>query len=266
MIDKLHDQGLHMPNEPLTLASEPEAPSEAEYEAFFAALAESARGRAFLAEHARRSRSADTAVLLASVQRLEGLVGSPSAPAVDDDRQELRSLLEAIRGMHAELDTAALSMQVAKLAALLDVVQQRIETIVTPPRQEEAAPPPVAAESPPAAEPVASEEALAAPEAAPEPAEAPPEADADPRPTAVPEVGWFESGSALAAVAAAALAAEQAEKPSGTVYKAGTIPPPSPFAGEDFSSAGPSMNARRKAEALAPILALTEEERLALFT
>jgi hypothetical protein len=168
--------------------------------------------------------------------------------------------------MHAELDTAALSMQVAKLAALLDVVQQRIETIVTPPRQEEAAPPPVAAESPPAAEPVASEEALAAPEAAPEPAEAPPEADADPRPTAVPEVGWFESGSALAAVAAAALAAEQAEKPSGTVYKAGTIPPPSPFAGEDFSSAGPSMNARRKAEALAPILALTEEERLALFT
>src|SRR6201991_1488120 len=170
MIDKLRDQGLHMPNEPLTLASEPEAPSEAEYEAFFAALAESARGRAFLAEHARRSRSADTAVLLASVQRLEGLVGSQPASGVDDERQELRSLLEAIRGMHAELDTAALSMQVAKLAALLDVVQQRIETIVTPPRQGEAAPPPVPAEMPPAAEPAESEEAVAVAEAAPEPA------------------------------------------------------------------------------------------------
>jgi hypothetical protein len=262
MIDKLRDQGLHMPNEPLTLASEPEAPSEAEYEAFFAALAESARGRAFLAEHARRSRSADTAVLLASVQRLEGLVGSQPASAVDDERQELRALLDAIRGMHAELDTAALSMQVAKLAALLDVVQQRIETIVTPPRQEETAPPPVA-EAPPAAEPAASEEAVETVAAEAAPAD---ETDADSRPTAVPEVGWFESGSALAAVAAAALAAEPAEKPSGTVYKAGTIPPPSPFAGEDFSSAGPPVNARRKAEALAPIMALTEEERLALFT
>jgi hypothetical protein len=266
MIDKLRDQGLHMSNEPLTLASEPEAPSEAEYEAFYAALAESLRGRAFLAEHARRSRSADTAVLLASVQRLEGLVGSQPASAVDDERQELRSLLEAIRGMHAELDTAALSMQVAKLAALLDVVQQRIETIVTPPRHEET-PAPALHEAPPAAEPAPNEEAVAvAAETAPEPesTDAPP--DADPRPTAVPEVGWFESGSALAAVAAAALAAEQAEKPSGTVLKAGTIPPPSPFAGEDFSSAGPPVNARRKAEALAPIMALTEEERLALFT
>jgi hypothetical protein len=270
MIDKLRDQGLHMPNEPLTLASEPEAPSEAEYEAFYAALAESARGRAFLAEHARRSRSADTAVLLASVQRLEGLVGSQPASAVDDERQELRSLLDAIRGMHAELDTAALSMQVAKLAALLDVVQQRIETIVTPPPRHEETPAPAPHEAPPAVAAVPNEEAVAAitAEAAPqpEPAEAPPEADADPRPTAVPEVGWFESGSALAAVAAAALAAEQAEKPSGTVLKAGTIPPPSPFAGEDFSSAGPPVNARRKAEALAPIMALTEEERLALFT
>jgi hypothetical protein len=263
MIDKLRDQGLHMPNEPLTLASEPEAPSEAEYEAFYAALAESARGRAFLAEHARRSRSADTAVLLASVQRLEGLVGSQPASAVDDERQELRSLLEAIRGMHAELDTAALSMQVAKLAALLDVVQERIETIVTPPRHEEMPAPP-AAEAAPSDEIVEALAVAAVPE--PAPADTPLETEGDPRPTAVPEVGWFDSGSALAAVAAAALAAEQAEKPSGTVYKAGTIPPPSPFAGEDFSSDGPPVNARRKAEALAPIMALTEEERLALFT
>jgi hypothetical protein len=276
MIDKLRDQGLHMPNEPLTLASEPEAPSEAEYEAFYAALAESARGRAFLAEHARRSRGADTAVLLASVQRLEGLVSNQPASPADDERQELRSLLDAIRGMHAELDTAALSMQVAKLAALLDVVQERIETIVTPPRPD---PSPVEAAGeldvsanaePVPPEPDSENPRLAAAgevlfQAAPEPEPAADE-PADPHATAIPEVGWFDSGSALAAVAAAALAAEQAERPSGTVLKAGTIPPPSPFAGEDFSSAGPPVNARRKAEALAPILALTEEERLALFT
>jgi hypothetical protein len=278
MIDKLRGQGLHMPNEPLTLASETEAPSEAEYEAFHAALTETARGRAFLAEHARRTRSGDTAVLLASVQRLEGLVSSQPNSAEDGERQELRALLDAIRGMHAELDTAALTMQVAKLAALIDVVQQRIETIVAPPHQHEApAPEPVAeVEAPEVVEAVASAEPVEPPPAeasaedapAPEPA-ADASADAEQRPTAVPEVGWFEGGSAalaLSAVAAAAMAAAPAEKPSGTVLKAGTIPPPSPFAGEDFSSSGPAVNARRKTEALAPIMALSEEERLALFT
>jgi hypothetical protein len=265
-----------MPNEPLTLASEPEAPSEAEYEAFYAALTESARGRAFLAEHARRTRSGDTAVLLASVQRLEGLVSSQPA-SEDGERQELRALLDAIRGMHAELDTAALTMQVAKLAALIDVVQQRIETIVAPPRQDAARAPEPVVETPapePTAEAVASAEPIEPPSAdafaeeAPEPA-ADASADAEARPTAVPDVGWFEGGSAalaISAVAAAAMAAGPAEKPSGTVLKAGTIPPPSPFAGEDFSSSGPAVNARRKAEALAPIMALSEEERLALFT
>jgi hypothetical protein len=158
------------------------------------------------------------------------------------------------------------------------VVQQRIETIVAPPRQDEAsAPDPVAeAPAPEVVEAVASEETIEPPpaEASAEEAPAPDpvadaSADAEARPTAVPEVGWFEGGSAalaISAVAAAAMAAGPAEKPSGTVLKAGTIPPPSPFAGEDFSSSGPAVNARRKAEALAPIMALSEEERLALFT
>ena len=56
-----------MPNEPLALAIKPPAaPSEDDYQAFCAALSESARGRAFLAEYARRNRNADTEVLLAA--------------------------------------------------------------------------------------------------------------------------------------------------------------------------------------------------------
>ncbi len=39
---------------------QPGAPDEADYHAFCTALSESARGRAFLAEYARRNRNADT--------------------------------------------------------------------------------------------------------------------------------------------------------------------------------------------------------------
>jgi hypothetical protein len=45
-----------------------------EYEAFYELLAASARGRAFLAEHVRRGRAADTEVLLAALTRIEALV------------------------------------------------------------------------------------------------------------------------------------------------------------------------------------------------
>jgi len=75
-----------MANEPLTLAAEPEAPSDEEYQALYATLSATARGRAFLAEHGRRRRAADTARLLAAIERLEALVRSqmppPAEPAV----------------------------------------------------------------------------------------------------------------------------------------------------------------------------------------
>lgn len=65
-----------------------ELPSEDDYQAFIAVLSESTRGRAFLAEHAKRARQADTAMLLAAFERLEArvaaqvLAASPSpAPA-----------------------------------------------------------------------------------------------------------------------------------------------------------------------------------------
>lgn len=53
-----------------------------DYEAIEAAVMETARGRWFLAEFARRNRTADTALLLAAIERLENLVatGEPPAP------------------------------------------------------------------------------------------------------------------------------------------------------------------------------------------
>ena len=61
-----------MPTETTVRAQQlqPGAPDEADYHAFCTALSESARGRAFLAEYARRNRNADTRPLLNAIERL----------------------------------------------------------------------------------------------------------------------------------------------------------------------------------------------------
>jgi hypothetical protein len=55
--------------------------SERDYEVLVSALSQGARGRAFLEEYARRSRHADTSMLLAAIARLEALVRAQSQPA-----------------------------------------------------------------------------------------------------------------------------------------------------------------------------------------
>jgi hypothetical protein len=64
-----------MTNDSTAPAATPADPaSEHDYEVLVSALSQSARGRAFLDEHARRARHADTRVLLAAIARLEALV------------------------------------------------------------------------------------------------------------------------------------------------------------------------------------------------
>jgi hypothetical protein len=129
MIDKLGSQGLHMPNESLALVRQrPDAPGEDAYQAFCATLSESARGRAFLAEYARRNRNADTELLLAALERLEALVRAHMTPAAGI-RAELRALLETIRSARPQIDARALPARAAKLAALLDLLERRIDEI-----------------------------------------------------------------------------------------------------------------------------------------
>jgi hypothetical protein len=191
---------MHMANEAQALAGEPQDAGNSEYEAFLAVLSSSARGRAFLDEHARRSRQADTDMLLDALARIEAMLAEQRAQAA----------------------------------------------------QAAVAPPPAPAPPPPPA------------------------------------------ATALAAVAAQAIAAADCDMPEVKVIKAGQMPPPPPFAGEDFATepvglaadvhaaADPATESNviadtvppehaaplgtPVADALASILALSEEERLALFS
>ena len=71
----------------------PPAMPDEDYEAIEAAVMDTARGRWFLAEFARRNRTADTTVLLAAIERLEGMLAAnerdaapkPHEPAAEDD-------------------------------------------------------------------------------------------------------------------------------------------------------------------------------------
>jgi hypothetical protein len=136
--------------------------------------------------------------------------------------------------------------------------------------------------SPPQGDGASTEQAAASDEAASV-------ADVEPpaKSAAIPEVSWFDAAQpaqpspapappvqapaaalAIAAVIEAATSAAvsaKADEPKFTVFKAGTIPPPTPFAGEDFSTA-PRADTVPPADPLAAIKSLSEEERLALFT
>ena len=78
-------------------------PSEADYAAISEALMETARGRWFLAEYARRNRNADTRLVLDKVARLEESLAarqqadaaSDAGPAVTEAVATIRDIVEA---------------------------------------------------------------------------------------------------------------------------------------------------------------------------
>jgi chemotaxis protein CheZ len=83
----------------------PPAPlSEADYGAIESAVMETARGRWFLAEYARRNRSADTTMLLTALDRIESaLRGERSVQSVDQIRFDLVEMAKAIARTKAEI-------------------------------------------------------------------------------------------------------------------------------------------------------------------
>jgi len=118
-----------MANEPLALAIRPpDAPNEDDFLTLCAALSESGRGRAFLAEYARRNRNADTEALLAAIGRIEARLRA-DASAVQRLRDDLRMLLIAIRLARPEIDAADPATQPAKLTKLLDLLERRIDAM-----------------------------------------------------------------------------------------------------------------------------------------
>jgi len=117
-----------MPQE-IALASPPGLLRENDYRSFCTALSESARGRDFLAEFARRNRNADTEMLLAAIDRLEAMMRAEGT-ALERLREELRMLLIAIRLARPDIDAASPITKTAKLATLLDMLEGRIDTLV----------------------------------------------------------------------------------------------------------------------------------------
>lgn len=84
--------------------------SESDYEAIAAAVMETARGRWFMAEYAKRNRQADTAQVLAAIDRLQRSLAPAPAPVVEGPDvggaialiMELRQDLERISGTAGE--------------------------------------------------------------------------------------------------------------------------------------------------------------------
>ena len=119
----------HEPDTQPVSAAPVGAPAPAEYDALCAALSASSRGRAFLDEHARRARLADTSLAVDALTRLEVLLRQRDEEA--DAKTRLRSDL---RALHAAVASARLSFNkfegaLAKretVMALFDMLEQRV--------------------------------------------------------------------------------------------------------------------------------------------
>jgi hypothetical protein len=106
----------------------PDAVAESDYQSVCDAISASARGRAFLAEYARRNRHADTEVLLAALDRVEARLRADGT-ALERLRDDLRMLLIGIRLARPEIDRAGPLTKAAKLTNLLALMEQRIDAM-----------------------------------------------------------------------------------------------------------------------------------------
>lgn len=117
------------------MASEPQAPTirpeaaDDDYRNLCAELEASARGRAFLAEYARRNRNADTKRVLGALDQLAAQMRADAA-AITDLRGELSMLLAAIRLARPDIDAGRPPGKVAMLTALVDLLERRIDAMV----------------------------------------------------------------------------------------------------------------------------------------
>ncbi|HEY2425165.1 MAG TPA: hypothetical protein VGI09_04620 [Pseudolabrys sp.] len=239
----------------------PNAPDEGDYQAFCEALSASARGRAFLAEYARRNRNADTEQLLAAIGRLQSLVATPATPeTLETIKQELRALHDEIVVAQCELDASILATKAAKLAELMALVERRIANMLEAPGREvdpviEA--PPQPPESPP--EPVEdTERAHLTVVPLPEQPELP---IPSPAPTQPPSISLVRSETIMAEVAFVEPSPAPRPHPAPEAINTLVSGPTAATA-----EAMPAAKAVPPADPLASIKALSEEERLALFT
>src|SRR6185437_1196290 len=229
---------------------QPGAPDEADYHAFCTSLSESARGRAFLAEYARRNRNADTRPLLSAIERLQvSLAVDPAAPADVLLKQKLRALLDDIATAQNEIEASVMAIRTAKLADLIAMVEQSLVEIMAPttdkPAPREPSPPPQPEEP---VEEMRARLAVVPPPDQPElPIPSPAVAQA-------PSIALVRAESAMAEVAfAEPRLALPVNEPKPVPPAAAPVPPP-------------LLKTSAPPDPLAEIKMLREEERLALFT
>ena len=114
----------------LAYSRPPDALGEPEYHALAQALSETARGRAFLDEHARRSRSAETKILLTAIERIEAQVRPrPRDPVYDD----LGRVIEELRAARERIEAGGKVAKADQLGALLELLLRRISKMLPPP-------------------------------------------------------------------------------------------------------------------------------------
>jgi chemotaxis regulatin CheY-phosphate phosphatase CheZ len=95
-----------MSDEQYALSPAPSSPppTEADYEAIFAAVMETIRGRWFLSEFARRNRHADTQMVLAAIDRLQATMhGERADPTFERIRTDIRDMADAIAATRREI-------------------------------------------------------------------------------------------------------------------------------------------------------------------
>jgi len=239
-----------------------DAPDEGDYQAFCEALSASERGRAFLAEYTRRDRNADTTQLLAAIERLQSLVTTQAAPQTSEPvKRQLRELLDEIATAQRELEARILATRAEKLAELIALVERRISDILTMLRADPApkveAPPPVADLPDEPVEETERTHLVVVP--SPEQPELP---IPSPAATQPPSISLVRSETIMAEVAFV-------EPPPAPLPQPANDAPETIDTRTNEPKISTALNAKPAlppANPLASIMALSEEERLALFT
>ena len=237
-----------MPTETTARAQQlqPGAPDEADYHAFCTALSESARGRAFLAEYARRNRNTDTRPLLTAIERLQiSLAADPAEPAEVLVKQKLRALLDDITTTQNEIEASVMAIRTAKLADLIAMVEHRLVEIMTIAMSRPAPREPLPA--PPPDEPAEESRAFLAVVPPSDQPELPIPSPAVAQP---PSIALVQTEIVMADVPAAA---PQPALPVNALKAS-------------LPGAGDPLKVTMPTDPLAAINSLSEEERLALFT
>ena len=245
-----------------TEPSQLDAQEERDYQAFCAALAASARGRAFLAEYTRRNRNADTELLLAAIDRLQTLVAANKAPPTAESvKTELHALLAEIGAAQSELEASVLSMKAAKLADLIALVEHRIMNIVGSPATE---PSPESESARPSVPDAQAEKVERMHLAVVPPPDQPELPIPSPITTPPPSIALVHSESIMAEVA---FVEPSPTPPQGSDRPAAVeMPRVEPAIAPAFEVALSVTSTAPPAGPLASIMALSEEECLALFS